>query len=114
MASAVNRDLAIERLDGDEELYREIVGVYLEDSPVQVGKLEEALKNGDAATAMRLAHSLKSASGNVGAEALRDIAYRMEMGAKNGGCKDAAGLLPEFKEEFVKVVAELNGIASTG
>ena len=103
----VNKATALERLDGDEELYLEIVQVFCADTPGQVQKLKEAIDAGDGPVAQRQAHSIKSASGNIGADTLRAIAFRMETAAKEGGAANAAPIFPELKTEFDQVMTFL-------
>src|SRR5258705_13342426 len=47
---------ALERVGGDEELFRELCRIFLEESPKILGRLRQALADGDAGTVMRAAH----------------------------------------------------------
>lgn len=76
---------ALQRMEGDEEMYSEIVELFLEDSPVQLGNLRQAVADGDKARTERLAHSLKSAAANIGAEAFREKCLALEVLARNSG-----------------------------
>ncbi len=69
---------ALDRIDGDRELYDEVVEVFIDDTPRQLTVLEEALGNGDKETVRRQAHSLKSAAANIGGEALRSASSELE------------------------------------
>ena len=99
----VNKAEALSRLENDTELYDEIVAVFLEDTPVQIENLQAALEAGDDATSLRLAHSLKSASGNVGANSLREVAFAMESAARKGGAAGAAPLFKSLRDAYKAV-----------
>jgi len=68
----------LERLDGDEALYQELVEGFLADIPVQINKIEKALDFDDLSIAGQLAHTLKGAFSNVGAQFLQKIAKDLE------------------------------------
>ena len=108
--AVLDRERALERLDGDEELYREIIQVFLEDVPQQVEKLKTALKDDEAQAAGRQAHSLKSAAGNIGAEVVRELAYKMEHAGKKGELESLNTLFAELEralEGLSKRIEEL-------
>jgi len=65
---------------GDET--ERLVGVFLEDVPQQIIKLEAAALGPDYAMLREVAHSLKSASANLGAMALSAACKRVELGAR--------------------------------
>lgn len=106
-AVVLDQSAALARLDGDGELYAEIVGIYLEDSPRQVAEIKEALNLNDADRAGKAAHSLKSASGNIGGEAVRQVAFLIEQHGKKGALELQQSLLPELETQFAKLVDAL-------
>lgn len=68
---------------GDVELVRELVDTYVEDTEQRMCRLDQAIQSGVAAEVRIEAHSIKGASANMGADAVRDIAFRIEqMGAQ--------------------------------
>jgi len=82
--SSWNKAQALKRLGGDEDLLRELCGIFLEESPKILGKLRQALTDGDAATVMRTAHSLKGEVSYLGAPAALQAARQLEdMGREN-------------------------------
>jgi len=58
-----NKAEALERLGGDEDLFRELCQIFLEESPKLVQKLREAISDCDPKAVMRAAHSLKGELG---------------------------------------------------
>lgn len=94
------------------EFLREIVGIYLEDTPKRFDELKKSLAGGDAPTFARAAHTIKGSSSNVGAAALRAVAERLEHTAKNEGLAGVAAMLAECETQFALVQAELGRITS--
>ena len=85
--------------DGDEFL-REIVTIYLEDTPQRIAELEESLAGGDAPRFVRAAHSVKGSSANLGAMAVRLIAEKLEHQSSKHGLVDVTELLAALKQQF--------------
>ncbi len=97
--------------DGDGEFLKELVGIYLADTPKQFAQLEDALARGDASVATRAAHTMKGSSGNFGAEALMELARAAEAAAKAGDLAAVAKLLPDLKQQFERVKTALQEVA---
>lgn len=102
------RDLSPE---GDSEFLRELVSIYLEDTPKQLSKLEQAITNQDAGQVVHAAHTIKGSSGNFGAAGFAKLAQEMEAHGKSNNLTAAAAALPEFKNAFAQVVAALKQLA---
>jgi CheY-like chemotaxis protein/PAS domain-containing protein len=64
--------------DGSEDSLRHVLTLYMGKSPQLITRLTEAVENGDAATLGQVAHSLKSASANVGATKLSTLCESLE------------------------------------
>jgi two-component system, sensor histidine kinase and response regulator len=87
---------ALESLDGDEALLREIVAIFLEGTPQHMASLSEAINEGDPEAVERLAHSLKGELGSLGLSRLLREAGELEgMGTKRQ-LKDAAAVFAAF------------------
>jgi HPt (histidine-containing phosphotransfer) domain-containing protein len=114
MSSPVILDpAAIENLrslnPGDRgEFLREIIGIFLEDTPQRLAELDECLAKGDAARFSRAAHSIKGSSSNLGANALRDVAGQLEHRSQKEGLADVATQLANLKAEFDRAKVELD------
>ena len=89
------------------EFLREIVGIYVEDTPKRLAELRGAFAAGDAPALTRAAHTIKGSSSNVGAAALRSAAERLEHMARSEGLGGAAPLVAECEAQFALVLAEL-------
>ena len=96
----VDKAKALQRLDSDEELYQEVLEIFLEDTPIQLNNLQQALSNNAINEVLRLSHSLKSAAGNIGAERLSVASFSAEKAAKNGHIEDLPHLIASIQTEF--------------
>jgi HPt (histidine-containing phosphotransfer) domain-containing protein len=103
------RDLSPE---GDGQFLKELIGIYLEDTPKQLRQLDEALARQDAAVVTRAAHTIKGSSGNFGAAEFARLAKEIEAAGKANNLGVAAALVPEFKRQFERVAAALKPLAS--
>ena len=90
----------LDRLLGDEDLAKEIIKGFIEDSLRQIDIIKEAFDNGNANVIYYKAHSLKGAAANISATALKDLAYQIEIAGETGDLIKAASLIPKLDEQF--------------
>jgi two-component system sensor histidine kinase/response regulator len=90
----------IDRLLGDEDLAKEIIKGFIEDSLRQIDILKEALDNMDTGVIYYQAHSLKGAAANISAKTLKELAYQIEIAGETGDLIKAASLIPKLDEQF--------------
>ena len=91
----------------NDEFLREIVGIYLEDTPNRIVELEQSLATGDTPKFTRAAHSVKGSSANIGAMIVRGVAEKLEHQSHREGLGNVNALLAELKVEFGRAQAEL-------
>ena len=108
-AKALDNIRALSQQGGDA-LVQKVVAAYVGDTPQHLRTLREAVGGQDAATIRRVAHSLKSASANVGADTLARLCKDLELMGRNASVAGAAPLLTDMEEEFQAVRASLNGL----
>lgn len=96
-----------ELLGGNEEKVKKIAGSFLSTTQKNVSELETALKSDDSSVAHRMAHTIKGAASQVGAEGLRVVAFDMEQMGKEGRLSEIIDRMPELKEAFLKVKVEM-------
>ena len=97
---------------GDHNLLRTVVRAFLDSCPDQLRELGEAIDGQDAATAHRLAHTVKGAAMTLAIPALGRTAERLESLCASGNLAEASdcflALQPQLKqvspllEEFVR------------
>jgi CheY-like chemotaxis protein len=102
--AVIDRASALALLDGDADLLVDLWRTFSERSPSELGALRAAHEAGDRATVRRLAHSLKSASGSIGAPALGRAAAALEGAAAAPGAGGLDALVGNLLVEFDKVL----------
>ena len=90
---------ALERVEGDLDLYFELIDMFAESSTAEIGGIEEAMRAQDAKLVGSRAHAIKSALGNLGAMTCFDLALEIETAAKAGDLKPVAALLESLRNE---------------
>jgi HPt (histidine-containing phosphotransfer) domain-containing protein len=93
--------------DDNDEFVREIVGIYLEDTPARIAEMEQSLAASDTPKFTRAAHSVKGSSSNLGAASVRALAEKLEHQSAKEGLGNVSGLIATLKSEFAKTQAEL-------
>lgn len=86
----------------NDEFLREIVAIYMEDTPVRIAELDQSLAAADVPKFTRAAHSVKGSSANLGAIGVRAIAEKLEHQAQSHGLNDVAQLVLALKAEFAR------------
>jgi PAS domain S-box-containing protein len=87
-------------VEGDVELMREVVGLFLDEYPVMLAEIGSAIREGDPSRLNRAAHSLKGSIGNFGARTAFELAHRLEMMGKGNDLDGAPDVLAELSEEM--------------
>ncbi|QNM98764.1 response regulator [Chitinimonas koreensis] len=78
LVDGLELESARRRVNGNEKLLLKLLRQYRRDQTAVPAEVRQAVDAGDYATAERLAHTLKGVSGNIGAEAVRQAADRLE------------------------------------
>ena len=96
--------LDLSRLDaalgGDMDMIKEILQMYLDTTSGDVAQLEQVIQTGQADAIVRVAHGIKGASGNVGADLAMTCAAVIEKAARSGDVQTAAAAWPSMKTAF--------------
>lgn len=93
---------ALQRPGGGDVL-SQIVHLYLEKAPQWLDLLREAVTRNDASAIFRLAHSLKSSSGNVGAVTLVELCQELEVMGRTQSTAEAPGTFAAIEAEYARV-----------
>lgn len=94
----LNRQGTLDRLKGDDDFLTTLYRVFVGDLPKKLSAIDAAMEQGDLNGLQRSAHSLKGASATVGAEALREAAFSLEVAAKDGVLDRAGAIVPRLKD----------------
>jgi len=105
----------LRRLQGDTELLVELVKIFLKDAPLQLKKIKRFMSQSDFMDLAHIAHSLKGAALNIGAEKISKSFYKMEKAANQADltktkkafqqvskdCLELKKYFPSLKKQFV-------------
>lgn len=89
--------------EGENEVFVELVGMFLEDAPAQIGSMRAAVAQNDPTALGQLAHALQGSSGSMGALHLSKLASQVQELSK---ARDRPGLsqkLSMVESEFEAV-----------
>ncbi|MFK3738725.1 hybrid sensor histidine kinase/response regulator [Massilia sp. TN1-12] len=100
--AALDKIRALSRDRGDA-LVQKVISAYVDDVPQQLRTLRDAIDGMDADGVRRIAHTLKSASANVGADALAAMCKAMEQLGRADTTVGADAILVDMEQEFQAV-----------
>ena len=98
---------AINRLGGDLNLYRRILGIFRQEHAGMLDEIEQALQTGDLELARRQSHSLKGLSGTIGADAMMALAKQLEAAIAAGDQPHIQDYLTDLREHFSILLSAL-------
>ena len=79
----LRREEGLARFAGDEARYKHWLCEFIGHGPAAIVQIRQAINNGSAETAIRLAHALKGRTGMLGMAELHSIALSLEMTLRN-------------------------------
>jgi len=98
--------------DGSAGLLSRMVDAYADQAPRQVSGILEAAAESDFETVAGLAHTLKSASINLGAAEIHARAKRLEAAAREKSAERIAPELEGLEQELHKALGALKSLES--
>ena len=87
----------------DEEFIRELIDVFLDDSPRQLDALRRAVENRQVQDVAETAHRLKGAGSNMGAESLSALCGRLEEAGRQQQSEPMPAIFEQLDQEFARV-----------
>ncbi len=97
---AFDREAAMERVGDDTEFLKELVEMFNSESPQQLAEISKAISELDFKTIRETAHSIKSASGNLGLTRVYDLSFQIEKMGRDETIQGIEGLYKELDEEL--------------
>jgi histidine phosphotransfer protein HptB len=92
-----------ESVGGDQAFLAELIDEFLEDAPRQFDALRDAAAAGDAETARRAAHTLKSNARTFGASTLSSLLQQTEAAAAEGDLESVLSKLDPIEAAWADV-----------
>lgn len=108
-APALDYRAGLERLMGDQAMYKRVLARFHIDYRDIAARLRAALAGGDLLLAQRIAHTLKGAAAMIEARLLRQLAADVEHALRTGAGVDPR-LLACLERELARVMAQLDAL----
>lgn len=99
---------------GQPDIVREVLTVFLDDAPKRLAAIDQAVRSRNGQDIQRAAHSFKGAAGSIGASALQERCRELEDTGKAGALDGAAALKQQIHEEYERARFEIAEILATG
>ena len=113
-ADVIDRAVALARVEGDVELLRELIELFLDDSANLLAEVRESVVRRDEKALERAAHKLKAPLGTFGAQASVDLVQKLEEMGRDGNLVDAKVTLDILEEEIERLTSTLATIDLPG
>ncbi|MDX1958743.1 MAG: Hpt domain-containing protein [Leptospiraceae bacterium] len=98
---------AIERLDGNEELFEKVLEMFIAKTPSEIEKVSEAFLNKDYEKLIFHSHTIKGSAAIIGAEKLRLACEKIEKASKQ---KQSIEMIQPYVEALNPIFNELNKV----
>jgi two-component system sensor histidine kinase/response regulator len=89
--------IARETVAGDEELLRDVLDAFLQETPRLLKQLQVALDEGDASVVQRAAHTIKGSLRSIGAPEVAEVAFVLEQMGRESQLDDGTAKLQELR-----------------
>jgi PAS domain S-box-containing protein len=103
----------LDRLGENEDLFRDIVNLFLQDAPRRRNEICSAFADGDLIRIRNAAHALQGAMGYLEAGPALAAAVRLEQTAENGNLQDLAEVVAAFERHFDQLTAAMAELIAT-
>jgi HPt (histidine-containing phosphotransfer) domain-containing protein len=108
LESAVIDALRALNEEGQPDVVKEVLGLFVTESAARLDAIEAAVRAHDAAALQRSAHTLKGASGAIGAVALQTACRTLEDMGKHGSFDEAPAAVESMRHEYRRVLDAIN------
>jgi PAS domain S-box-containing protein len=98
---------ALKHFEGDVELLKEIAAMFVEESPLAMHKVKDALMRGDSNALERAAHTIKGSVGNFVAKPALQAAQRIEQIGRDGNMGEAEEACKALEAELDRLIPAL-------
>ena len=103
-----DRNAALERFGGDEQLLRELIVLFLEDADRLMQGLRSAIAAGDANALERAAHAFKGSVANFAVESPMKAAFKLETIGRSGDMTGAQDAFMTLEREYLLLARGMN------
>jgi len=97
-------------LDDTGAVLADFIQMYTTQAPQRIAEMERVLGEGDLKRLTQIAHSLKGASGNLGAGVVAEVARRIEAAGQSGQDEGISEMLEEIRRCYAEAEAVLKAL----
>jgi len=108
--SIVNRDAFLERVGGDEQLMKQLIGLFLDEGPRLLAQVEEAVRQKAPEELEKAANALKDSVAGLAAEQAMTAAGRLEVIGKSRDLDHVGEAYQDLRLKVQQVRRELVGM----
>ena len=109
-----DEEALLDRVNGNQKLLRELVEIFLDDSPKLLEEIKLALKRKDTEALRRAAHAFRGSVSTFAARQAAEAATRLESRAIKRDLRGAREALQEVQAQFTRLRRSLNRFAFPG
>ena len=106
----IDKTAILARLDGDEELLKELGGLFLNDCPTLMKDVRDAASTQDSKALERASHTLKGSIGNFCATSAYEAALKLEMMGRAGDMSNVVQALEALEYEIPRLQRALSAL----
>lgn len=99
----------LHRIDGDVDLLKEVIEIFLEDTPALLANLYAGIRSGDAEAVERAAHTLKGSAANISAKRLQQLSHHVQQALKKNDVAYLELFIEDLEENYEKLDQVLRG-----
>lgn len=107
----LDREEALERTGGSVKTLKELVELFFEDGPTLMGRIREAITNGDATALRSAAHAMKGSVAVFAAGPAEEAAWRLESMGRDENLADAQEAWSDLKTQIERLKPALTDLA---
>ena len=109
----LNLAQALQRLGGNTQLLRKLMGQFAQQQESTATRMAQALRAQDFPAVAAEAHTLKGLAGNIGAVALQGLAQDAERAAKSGAHAALAGAVPALLCDMASLAQGIRAVLAS-
>ena len=102
----------LNRLMGDKELAREIITLFLDETPKRLNQLSIAITAGKSEETREMAHTLKGTAANLSCEQLRQLCLTLEQQGPTPSVEELQQIMHTLQQEYEEVEKHLRTFLS--
>jgi CheY-like chemotaxis protein len=110
--SSVDGAVAVDCFEGDQELVHQIAQLFLDDYPVRMTEIAEAVAQRDSSRLERAAHALRGSASNFNAQQAVDAVGALEIMGRSDDLTGAEEALVVLRQEMMRLCASLSALAT--